>query len=44
MAQKPEKMTRKSMKRRFPNTSSMSATTFAIERAGGAPAARSGSL
>ena len=32
------------MKRRFPNTSSMSARTFAIERAGGASAGRGGSL
>ena len=32
------------MKRKFPNTSSMSAITFAIERAGGASAARGGSL
>ena len=32
------------MNRRFPNTSTMSARTFAIERAGGASAALGGSL
>ncbi len=44
MAQKPEKITRKAMKRRLPKTSSMSATTLAIERGGGASAAWGGSL
>ncbi len=44
IAQKPEKMTRKAMKRRLPKTSTMSPSTFAMERAGGASAGRSGSV